>query len=339
MPPDRSYRLSVLRFWRRFLPALLPPRFQPCSNSFSMHPSRQARVRFVRSPRTSRVTESQPVTRRHTCPPMFFSNLAWPASRTLLGLKRLIASPSMPPSWHSWSGCCCLAGRLNGRGDVRRITRYPWWNETSFECKPTSPPSFGTVRLFLRQRLLKKPVAGEVRMNHRDHVNLLRSAVVSEGGIWADIGSGTGAFTLALAELIGPNGVIHFVDKDNRALQEQNLALQARFPKVQVQPIKGDFTRPLDLPRLDGIVIANALHFIPPRRKREVVRLLKGYLRPHGSFILVEYNVDVGNLWVPFPLTYASWEALAQQCGFTHTRLLATVSSRLLKEFYSAESW
>ena len=38
-------------------------------------------------------------------------------------------------------------------------------------------------------------------MDHTDHVNLLRDAV-GLGGTWADFGSGTGAFTLALAELI-----------------------------------------------------------------------------------------------------------------------------------------
>lgn len=176
-------------------------------------------------------------------------------------------------------------------------------------------------------------------MNHRDHVDLLRSAFIFPGGTWADLGSGTGAFTMALAELIGPTGVIYSVDKDKRSLREQSLALNDRYPQVKVQCIRGDFTRPLDLPPLDGIVIANALHFIAPPQKPEVIRLLKGYLRSRGSFVLVEYNVDQGNLWVPYPLTYASWETLALQCGFTHTRLLATVSSRMLKEFYSAESW
>ena len=175
-------------------------------------------------------------------------------------------------------------------------------------------------------------------MDHRDHVNLLRNAVVSEGGTWADFGSGTGAFTLALAQLIGPNGLIYSVDKDKRALQEQSLAIKERFPGVQVQYCREDFTRPLDLPPLDGIIMANSLHFFTPRQKPEVVRLLKSYLRPQGSFILVEYNVDQGNLWVPYPLTFSSWESLARRCGFSHTRLLATVPSRLLKEFYSAES-
>ena len=40
-------------------------------------------------------------------------------------------------------------------------------------------------------------------MNHEDHVRLLRKGIVEPGGVWADFGSGAGAFTLALADLLG----------------------------------------------------------------------------------------------------------------------------------------
>jgi len=176
-------------------------------------------------------------------------------------------------------------------------------------------------------------------MDHRDHLNLLRGAVPAEGGLWAEFGSGRGAFTLALGELIGPTGTIYSVDKDRKALREQSLTMQALLPQLKVHYISEDFTQPLNLPPLDGIVIANALHFFTPDQKPVVVRHLKKYLRPHGLFVLIEYNADQGNLWVPSPLPYPGWEALARECGFVHTRLLATVSSRLWKEFYSAESW
>ena len=38
-------------------------------------------------------------------------------------------------------------------------------------------------------------------MDHNDHVNLLRPADLNRGGLWADFGAGSGAFTLALREL------------------------------------------------------------------------------------------------------------------------------------------
>ncbi len=173
-------------------------------------------------------------------------------------------------------------------------------------------------------------------MNHSDHVNLLRGGVADTGGIWADIGAGTGAFTLALADLLGPGGRIYAVDRDQGALRSQAHAMHTRFPNVMVHYQIADFTDPLDLPSLDGIVMANALHFVPSPRKDAVVRRLKGYLRPGGRLILVEYNVDQGNPWVPYPLSYFTWEDLARRNGFADVRLLATAPSRFLHEFYSA---
>jgi ubiquinone/menaquinone biosynthesis C-methylase UbiE len=171
-------------------------------------------------------------------------------------------------------------------------------------------------------------------MNHDDHMNLIRGGVPNPGGVWADLGSGAGAFTLALAELIGPTGEIHSVDKDRGVLKEQERTLRARFPQVTVHCLTHDFARPLDLPPLDGIVMANALHF--QRDKEAVVRLLRGYLKPGGRLILVEYNVDRGNFAVPYPLSYQTWETLARRSGFAETRRLATRPSRFLGEIYSA---
>ena len=174
-------------------------------------------------------------------------------------------------------------------------------------------------------------------MNHQDHVNLLRGGVPETGGVWADLGSGAGAFTLALAELIGAPGEIYSIDKDAGALREQERALRARFPEAVVHYRAADFTTPLDLPPLDGVIMANALHF--RRDKERVVQAIRKYLRPTGRFILVEYNVDQGNPWVPYPLSFETWQALAPRCGFANTKLLATVPSHFLGDIYSAVSW
>jgi SAM-dependent methyltransferase len=173
-------------------------------------------------------------------------------------------------------------------------------------------------------------------MDHRDHVRLLRDGVVGGGPVWADLGSGQGAFTLALADLLGPSGSIYSVDRDGRALQVQLGALRAAFPDVQVTPIEGDFTRPLELPPLDGIVMANSLHF--ERDKAAVLRRIRGYLRPAGRLVLVEYESDRGNPWVPYPMSFPTWAAIAADAGFHDTRRLASVPSRFLGSIYSALS-
>ncbi len=173
-------------------------------------------------------------------------------------------------------------------------------------------------------------------MNHDDHVALLRGGIDRPGGVWGDFGSGTGAFTLALADLIGPAGVIYSIEQDRAALAQQERSLRARFPNSIVHSRVADFTKPIDLPPLDGLVMANSLHF--HRDQDAIVRLLKSYLNPQGRFILVEYNIDQGNSAVPYPIAYPLWEELAQRCGFARTRLLKTRPSRFLKEIYSAVS-
>lgn len=174
-------------------------------------------------------------------------------------------------------------------------------------------------------------------MNHNDHVNLLRGGVPSPNGVWADLGSGTGAFTLALADLLDNQAQIFSVDTDKRAIQEQEWIMQSRFPDAQVEYRIADFSKPLDLPPLDGVVMANSLHF--HHRKDAILQLVKSYLKTNGQFILVEYNADSGNPWVPYPISFDTWKEIALRNGFAETRLLHTVPSRFLREIYSAVSW
>jgi SAM-dependent methyltransferase len=171
-------------------------------------------------------------------------------------------------------------------------------------------------------------------MNHADHVHLLRDGVPEAGGVWADLGSGGGAFTLALAELLGPGGRIYSVDRDRYTLGRQAAELAARFPRVAVEQVVADFTHPLDLPPLDGVVMANSLHYV--RDKQPVLELVRGYLKDDAGLILVEYDTDRGNQWVPYPLSHATSETLAKQAGFREVRLLATRPSSFLGRFYSA---
>ncbi|MGE5251009.1 MAG: class I SAM-dependent methyltransferase [Bacteroidota bacterium] len=172
-------------------------------------------------------------------------------------------------------------------------------------------------------------------MDHRDHVNLLRPADLPRGGRWADLGAGSGAFTLALRELVGPEAAIFAVDRDQGALRALERAYLARFGSAgNLQILPADLSLPLSLPPLDGLLMANALHFF--REKRPLLKRLREYLKPGGAFLLVEYNVDAGNPFVPHPLSFDAWRLLAPSAGFTEPALLARVPSKFLHEFYSA---
>jgi len=173
-------------------------------------------------------------------------------------------------------------------------------------------------------------------VDHNDHVALIRAAIDDWPGAWADLGSGTGAFTLALADVLGGRGSIVSVDRDGGALAEQRRHMESRFPATNVRYANADFTGALGLRGLDGILMANSLHFV--RDRDPVLRRIVGALRPGGRFVLVEYDADHGNPWVPHPLSFATWQRAAPTVGLAGTRLIGRVPSRFLGAIYSAAS-
>lgn len=173
------------------------------------------------------------------------------------------------------------------------------------------------------------------RMNHRDHVDLLRPGKLSPGESFADLGAGSGAFTLALREVLGPDANLVAVDRDGVKLKSLELAHRSMFGGVEnLRLIQGDFMRDLDLPPLGGILMANALHFFKDRIT--VLRRVADFLEPGGVLIVVEYNTDRGNTWVPHPLSFDTFHNLALRSGFGEPTLLAVKPSSFLGEFYSA---
>jgi len=175
-------------------------------------------------------------------------------------------------------------------------------------------------------------------MDHTDHVNLLRPANLKPDGVYADFGAGSGAFTLALREVVGRDATIYAVDKDRSSLDQLDSAHRARFNTTSnLILLPKDFSRPLDIPLLDGIVMANSLHFF--KDKQKILRHVREFLKLNGALIIVEYNVDKGNMWVPYPLTFETCSKLIPRAGFTELRLLAKTPSRFLNEFYSAVAY
>src|SRR5260370_30266640 len=145
-------------------------------------------------------------------------------------------------------------------------------------------------------------------------VGLLRGGVDAKSGNWADLGAGDGAFTMALADLLGPGAHIVAVDRDAGALRRLAAEIGKSFPTTRVETLVADFQKTLPMAGLDGVVMANSLHFL--RDKQPVLDGVMALLRPGGRLIVVEYGSDRGNPWVPHPFTYKRWEQMAAEAGF-----------------------
>ncbi len=175
-----------------------------------------------------------------------------------------------------------------------------------------------------------------LHMTHPDHIELLKKAITKKGGIWADLGSGEGAFTLALRELVGPDAYIYSVDHDQKALDNQKVRFEEMFPRSTVNFCQADFTKPIILRRLDGVVMANSLHFV--KDQLAVLQQVRKYLHHGGKLILVEYNADEASSWVPYPVSFKTFGELTIKAGFTKPQFLARIPSDFMNQIYSAST-
>lgn len=166
--------------------------------------------------------------------------------------------------------------------------------------------------------------------------DLIAGGITQLGGVWADIGSGTGIFTLVLRELVGSRAEIYSVDKNAGSLEKQRRAFAERYPETRVHFIESDFTLPLTLPSLDGIVMANALHFTPFERQEQTLTDICSHLKPNGRFILVEYETNHGRPWIPYPVEYSAFLNLAEAAGLVEVRRIALAPGFLSPDMYAA---
>ncbi len=173
-------------------------------------------------------------------------------------------------------------------------------------------------------------------MNHDDHVRLITGAFAEPGGVWADFGSGWGAFTLAIRDLAGLESEIYALDQDRSALASLRDGMIRMFPETYLHLLEGDIRRPPELPPLDGIVAANSLHYVERKHQSGTLRLWSTLLKPGGRIVLVEYDSNNPNQWVPYPISFDRFGRLTRDAGLPAPILLATHPSRWSGGIYSA---
>ena len=178
-------------------------------------------------------------------------------------------------------------------------------------------------------------------MDHADAVALIAPAVTAPGGRWADLGAGSGPFTRALAELLGPAGELLAVEREGADVVALRRLARERGATLALSVLHADFTAPTTLAHLvsrpfDGVLLANALHFVPAADQSRVVRALARTLVPSGRLVLVEYEGRRPNRWVPAPVSFARFGELAADAGLTAPAQVGTRPSAYGGEMYAA---
>ena len=146
-------------------------------------------------------------------------------------------------------------------------------------------------------------------MKIAESISLIGPAIANKNSneTWADLGCGSGTFTKALATVLGPAGKIYAVDKEYQTIvSDQN--------EATLQFIQLDFVREaFSFYNLDGILMANALHYV--QDKPSFLEKIRKHLKPQGQMIIVEYDTERQNRWVPYPINFKNLQAVFTSLG------------------------
>jgi trans-aconitate methyltransferase len=170
------------------------------------------------------------------------------------------------------------------------------------------------VRYFSRPGKLEKSY--NAVMEVPEAIALIQAAdLKTSPGNWADLGCGSGMFSMALSHLLPPQSKIYAVDKSPQRISSN------ATNQVVIEFHLADFTKDLHpFTCLDGILMANALHYV--KDKLLLLQNLQKLMAPDGSFIIVEYDSMQVNQWVPDPIDFIHLKELFSAAGYTQIKKL-----------------
>lgn len=174
-------------------------------------------------------------------------------------------------------------------------------------------------------------------MDARDAARLIAPAV--SGRVWADLGAGRGTFTMALANLLGASGRVYAVERDASAVDAlQRLARgRGRDERALIEVVRADFARtPLPLEDVDGVLMANSLHYVADDDQAPLLARLANGLGEHGVLLVVEYDNRPRSRWVPFPIAFNRLASIAPTAGLSGPALIGRRESAFGGTMYAA---
>ncbi len=156
-------------------------------------------------------------------------------------------------------------------------------------------------------------------MTHDEAVALIDGIHHDAPATWADLGCGDGTFTLALATLLPAASVIHAMDRDASLLR----LIPRAHEGTSIVTHAGDFTRlPWPFELVHGVLLANALHYI--RDRTAFIRACESAMIAPRRFLIVEYDTERANAWVPYPIGREALRRTFSELGYGAIRFLGS---------------
>ncbi len=168
-------------------------------------------------------------------------------------------------------------------------------------------------------------------------VNLIQHPTSQQKSIWADLGCGTGLFTNALSQIIAEQSIIYAVDKNKLSLNKVSVKSGIELKKTALNFISDE----LPFNNLSGIMMANSFHFV--KDKITFINKASGCLDANGYFIMIEYDTDISNFWVPYPISFnqlqkffTQYNCIAEKLQEIPSRYNGIIYSALIKKISKA---
>lgn len=169
----------------------------------------------------------------------------------------------------------------------------------------THVPTFAIVVLTLtlaaaapiaqHTRLFKPEDLSELEGPDRDewqrHDKIMDVLGIGEASVVADLGAGSGWFTIKLAGRVGPNGMVYAEDVQRQMIQAIKIRVD-RLGLKNVTTVLGTSTDPRLPAPIDAVLIVDAYHEM--EQPVMLLRNLATSLRPQGRIGIVDFTKDGG---------------------------------------------
>jgi precorrin-6B methylase 2 len=146
--------------------------------------------------------------------------------------------------------------------------------------RPVNPGNPSTLEDFRAGDANREP--------YQNATGLLTALQVSRGDWVADVGAGTGYYSMRLAEIVGPEGKVFAEDISDSAMRWLNARVNV-FDLSNVEIVKGTADDPrLPADRLEAVLIVDSYHHFT--NYQAMLEKILHALKPGGRLIIADYS-------------------------------------------------